>query len=137
MKIHLVTLTFDAAGQGEKTAFDYAGHYEERGDACRLRWRREEEGSATVAELSFSRGTPTAICLRETGGGETEMHFSPGEERNTLYRVPGAGEFTLTIKTEKVENSLSPAGGTLRLSYEAFLSGVRQRILLTLTATAE
>ena len=65
------------------------------------------------------------------------MHFAPGETRESLYAVPGAGEFLLSLQTERVENPLTRAGGRLYLAYEMHLGGERQRILLTLTAGAE
>ena len=134
MRIRLSTLTFDAAGQGEKSEFAYAAHYEERGGECRLSFRRAEEGVSTKTVLTFQKEAPEAVTMRERGGGEAELRFVPGTEQASVYRVPGAGEFTLTLRTARVENTLSPTGGRLRLDYETILGGARQRILLTLLA---
>jgi uncharacterized beta-barrel protein YwiB (DUF1934 family) len=57
-----------------------------------------------------------------------------GKAHESLYRIPGAGDFDLRVQTKRVENTLSKAGGRLRLSYEMFVGGQRQRIELTLTA---
>lgn len=134
MRIRLVTLAFDAAGQGEKTEYTYRGRYEECGSLCRLLWQREEEGVSTQTVLSFDARTRTAVSMQQTGGCESQMHFAPGEEQASLYRVPGAGELAMTVRTERVENELSPEGGRLRLAYEMHLGGERRRVILTLTA---
>ena len=137
MNIRLVTLTFDAAGQGEKTEYTYRGHYEERSGRCRLLWQREEEGIVTKTVLSFDAQARQTVSMQQTGGCESLMCFTPGEEQESLYRVPGAGEFALTVRTEQVENELSPTGGRLRLAYRMHLGGARQRIILTLTAAQD
>ena len=134
LHIHLTTLTFDEAGSGEKSEFSYIGHYEESSTECRLRWSREEEGVTTKTIISFDRARMTEVCMKESGGGEAAMVFSTERESESLYRVPGAGAFSLTIRTRRVENSLSATGGRLVLDYEALLGGTRQRILLTLVA---
>jgi uncharacterized beta-barrel protein YwiB (DUF1934 family) len=133
MQIRLATLTFDAAGQGEKTDYTYRGHYEERGSTCRLLWQREEEGVVTKTVLSFDTQEKETVCMRQSGGCEYEMVFAVGKEHESLYRIPGAGDFDLRVQTKRVENTLSKAGGRLRLSYEMFVGGQRQRIELTLT----
>lgn len=134
MTVHLKTLTFDGSGRGEKNEFFYRGHYEEKGSTCRLLWQREEEGVLTRTVLSFDKEDPTAVCMQQTGGCISSMHFTPGETKESLYAVPGAGEFLLTLQTERVENTLTRDGGRLHLAYEMHLGGERQRILLTLTA---
>lgn len=137
MTINLKTLTFDGSGRGEKNEFTYRGHYEERGSVCRLLWQREEEGVLTRTVLSFDKAAPAAVCMQQTGGCISSMHFAPGETKESLYAVPGAGEFLLSLQTERVENTLTREGGRLYLAYEMHLGGERQRILLTLTAGAE
>ena len=136
MKIHLATLTFDAAGQGEKTEYTYRGHYEERGSTCRLLWQREEEGVVTKTLLSFDAQARETVCMRQSGGCEYEMVFAVGKEHKSLYRIPGAGDFDMRVRTERVENTLAATGGRLRLAYEMFVGGMRQRMILTLVAEA-
>ncbi|MBQ8350804.1 MAG: DUF1934 domain-containing protein [Clostridia bacterium] len=134
MHIHLSTLTFDADGQGEKSEYTYHGHYEERGDVCRLLWQREEEGVVTKTTLSFHLQAKETVCMRQSGGCEYEMVFAVGKEHEGIYRIPGAGDFDLRVKTERLENTLSAVGGRLRLDYEMLVGGMRQRIILTLVA---
>lgn len=135
MQLHLSTLCFDANGQGEKSEYTYRGHYEERGNTCRLRWQREEGGSVTKTLLTFTKGKEQVVSLHQAGDSEAEMLFAVGEDQTGLYRVAGAGELPFSLVTERVENTLTPAGGRLHLSYVMHLGGVRQHIHLRLTAT--
>ena len=69
------------------------------------------EGTTTAFEI---RGPQ--VVLTRSGSVNSQMVFETGVQHTSLYETP-YGELTVDISTQKLENALSQAGGTLEIRY--------------------
>lgn len=74
-------------------------------------------------ELTGLEGTRTSFCvkagkviLERQGAVESRMVFAVGQEDRSLYDM-GFGALMITVRTEKIESTLSETGGELMVSY--------------------
>ena len=56
------------------------------------------------------------MVLTRSGSVNSQMVFETGVQHTSLYETP-YGELTVDISTQKLENALSQAGGTLEIRY--------------------
>ena len=69
------------------------------------------EGTTTTFEVKGPR-----VILTRRGTVNSQMVFETGVQHTSLYETP-YGELTVDISTQKLENALSQAGGTLEIRY--------------------
>ena len=62
------------------------------------------------------------ITMRRMGEVNTMMSYELGRITEFLYRMP-FGEMNIKIKTEKILNNLTEAGGKLDFSYVLLMNG--------------
>ncbi len=69
------------------------------------------EGTITSFEICLDR-----VILRRKGTVNQEMEFIEGKTHHSLYRI-AEGALMVTVRTTKLEDNMSLAGGTLRVVY--------------------
>ena len=83
-----------------------------------------ESGSVFSDILIRESGT---VTVRRSGAIDSTMHFDINEEFNTVYSLPPY-KFDMTVRTEKIKNSLSVFGGTLEIFYGMSVGGAGKRV---------
>ncbi len=69
------------------------------------------EGTVTTFEIRLDR-----VILRRSGAVNQEMEFAEGLTHHSLYRIR-EGALMVTVRTTKVDDKMTLAGGTLRVVY--------------------
>mgnify|MGYP001107276665 CR=1 FL=1 len=94
----------------EKTSLVTEGTLEREGDILLLSYEESEltgmEGTTTVFRVE-----PARITLQRSGTLESQMVFELGHEDRSLYDM-GFGALMITVLTDRLENTLTDAGGT-------------------------
>ena len=120
--------------KGEPLRFIHtASLSEERGEYA-LCYAEGEGDELSRVSLHFEEDSRHELLMRREGATEAEMYFAVGVEHKTLYTVAGAGTLPLKTRARQVENTLTPAGGHIRLAYEIEIGGAVQQNTLELTA---
>ena len=88
---------------------------EREGDILLLSYEESEltgmEGTTTVFRVE-----PARITLQRSGTLESQMVFELGHEDRSLYDM-GFGALMITVLTDRLENTLTDAGGEMDVSY--------------------
>lgn len=99
----------------EKTSLVTEGTLEREGDILLLSYEESEltgmEGTTTVFRVE-----PARITLKRSGTLESQMVFELGHEDRSLYDM-GFGALMITVLTDRLENTLTDAGGEMDVSY--------------------
>ena len=99
----------------EKTSLVTEGTLEREGDILLLSYEESEltgmEGPTTVFRVE-----PARITLQRSGTLESQMVFELGHEDRSLYDM-GFGALMITVLTDRLENTLTDAGGEMDVSY--------------------
>ena len=99
----------------EKTSLVTEGTLEREGDILLLSYEESEltgmEGTTTVFRVE-----PARITLQRSGTLESQMVFELGHEDRSLYDM-GFGALMITVLTDRLENTLTDAGGEMDVSY--------------------
>lgn len=95
-----------------------------------LKFTEEQDGAKAHTSLYIA---PTHVRLIKEGAITSEMQFSEGEIFNTLYCV-GPYSFDMTVRTKKIRNSLSEAGGELQLIYSMNVGGQEKNVRMKISA---
>ena len=93
------------------------------------------EFSYEESELTGLTGTRTVFCiddgrviLTRTGGVESRMVFSVGQEDRSLYDI-GCGALMITVTATRVYYDIVPDGGTIDLVYEISIENTEAGII--------
>lgn len=99
----------------ETTELVTEGELERRDGALILSYEESEltgmEGTVTTFRIA-----PPVITLQRTGAVESKMVFTEGVEDRSLYDM-GFGALMITVLTDRLENTLTDAGGEMDVSY--------------------
>ena len=133
VRVVIATLRFGEGG-GEKEEYTYLGRVCE-GAHFVLCYESEEGEERQKTELSFDSQTPEPMSLRQSGTVFCELRFDTKHPYKTLYRVQGAGEIDMEIRTRSLGCERTATGWRIRLDYETVVGGVRMRTVMTLTVT--
>ena len=79
----------------------------------------EPEKTSLVTEGTLERVfrvEPARITLQRSGTLESQMVFELGHEDRSLYDM-GFGALMITVLTDRLENTLTDAGGEMDVSY--------------------
>ena len=120
--------------QGEPLRFIHTACLHEEDGMYALLYHEGEGDALSRVSLLFEEDSRYELRMRREGATDVEMYFAVGIEHKTLYTVRGAGTLPLKIRAKQVENTLSPAGGHVKLAYEMEIGGARQENVLELTA---
>ncbi len=98
----------------------------------------EGEKSGMGTSRVLLRVEENCITMRRMGEYSTVMRYIPGQETQLMYKTP-YGEMQMKIKTHKIDNRLTDAGGELAWEYELFAGGdaSKNKIILRVKLTEE
>ena len=91
----------------------------------------EGEGEAKVFSQITVRGETVSIQRR--GASESSMLLEIGKKQTSVYKVPPYS-FDMTVRTKKIRNSLTEAGGELQLIYSMNVGGQEKSVRMKITA---
>ena len=117
MKDVIISITGIQQGQGAPDALELVtrGQYGVEQDKICLTYQESEltgmEGTTTVFRVE-----PARITLQRSGTLESQMVFELGHEDRSLYDM-GFGALMITVLTDRLENTLTDAGGEMDVSY--------------------
>lgn len=117
-------------GEPEINIFTTDGCMSTDGDSLLLSFTEVQEGGEAHTDLYV---TPERVRLVKTGAITSEMHFSEGEDFNTLYRV-GPYAFDMCVRTKRIRNTLSADGGELQLIYSMNVGGQEKSVRMRISA---
>ena len=120
--------------EGEPLRFIYTARLLDEGGAYTLSYEEGEGEERSRVSLSFREEERKALLMRREGATDVQMYFAVGIEHKPLYTVRGAGTLPIKIRAKQVENTLSPAGGHIKLAYEMEIGGARQENTLEMIA---
>lgn len=123
------------AGESQSVIQHVEGRLREEGEELLLTYR-EGENSGLGKTGTTLRLEPGRATLTRTGEVRAHMVFQEGEEHTSLYETP-YGKLPMTIRTQRLEEKLSRAGGSLYLIYQIQLGGAdmgETRLRLTVNA---
>ena len=96
----------------EKTSLVTEGTLEREGDILLLSYEESELTGMEAQTLHRLLG----ITLQRSGTLESQMVFELGHEDRSLYDM-GFGALMITVLTDRLENTLTDAGGEMDVSY--------------------
>lgn len=99
-----------------------------------LSYRESTEGGSVFSDILIHGSG--AVTVRRTGAIDSTLHFDESEEFNTVYSLPPY-KFDMSVKTEKIKNTLSILGGTLEIKYEMTVGGAKKRVLMQILVSEE
>ena len=99
-----------------------------------LSYRESTEGGSVFSDVLIHESG--AVTVRRTGAIDSTLHFDEREEFNTVYSLPPY-KFDMSVKTEKIKNTLSILGGTLEIKYEMTVGGAKKRVLMQILVSEE
>ena len=115
----------------EKTSLVTEGTLEREGDILLLSYEESEltgmEGTTTVFRVE-----PARITLQRSGTLESQMVFELGHEDRSLYDM-GFGALMITVLTDRLENTLTDAGGEMDVSYSVAIETKRPGISIIIS----
>ena len=117
-------------GEPEINIFTTDGTLSVTDEGYLLSFSESENGEEAHTDLYISA---ERVRLVKSGAITSEMLFSEGEIFNTLYRV-GPYSFDMTVRTKKIRNSLTEAGGELQLIYSMNVGGQEKSVRMKITA---
>ena len=117
----------------EYTSESYLGHikHTEREGVVHVAYKSESEGAVTETRAEIF---DDAVRLVRFGAIESNMLFEVGHEHTSVYKIPPFS-FDMTLSTERIQNSLSPLGGTLTLKYVMTVGGAKKDCLMKISVT--
>lgn len=110
-----------SAGESQSMTRHTEGRLSGEGEELLLTYR-EGEDSGLGKSLTTLRMEPGRVTLTRTGEVKTHMVFQEGKPHTSLYETP-YGKLPMTIRTHRLEEKLSLAGGSIYLIYEIQLGG--------------
>ncbi len=132
LKIHInSTVTNEGDKAPEITEQSAEGYMKyDRGSVTRISYKSVSDGAKTETVIE-----PIGALIRlvRSGAIESEMLFEVGRVHASVYKIPPFA-FDMTVKTSKIESSLSPFGGTLVLEYTMTVGGAKKDCLMKITA---
>ena len=99
-----------------------------------LSYRESTEGGSVFSDILIHESG--AVTVRRTGAIDSTLHFDENEEFNTVYSLPPY-KFDMSVKTEKIKNTLSILGGTLEIKYEMTVGGAKKLVLMQISVSEE
>ena len=99
-----------------------------------LSYREATESGSVFSDILVHESG--AVTVRRTGAIDSTLHFDENEEFNTVYSLPPY-KFDMTVKTEKIKNTLSALGGLIEIKYEMSVGGAKKRVLMQIEASEE
>ena len=120
--------------QGEPLRFIHTAYLHEEYGMYTLLYHEGEGDALSRVSLFFDEDSRHELTMRREGASTAEMRFAVGEESASLYTVRGAGTLPIKIRAKQVENTLTPAGGHIKLAYEMEIGGARQENTLEMIA---
>ena len=83
-----------------------------------------DEGGRTVTDITVGA---ECITVSRRGGIESDFRFAEGLAEHSVYKMPPY-EFDAEIRTVKIRNNLTRAGGSLSIFYDMTIGGVKRRV---------
>ena len=83
-----------------------------------------DEGGRTVTDITVGA---ECITVSRRGGIESDFRFAEGLAEHSVYKMPPY-EFDAEIRTVKIRNNLTRAGGSLSIFYDMTLGGAKRRV---------
>ncbi|MBE6536990.1 MAG: DUF1934 domain-containing protein [Ruminococcaceae bacterium] len=112
-------------GDTELSESAHSGAMKISGSEFSLSYREMTESGSVFSDILIREsGT---VTVRRSGAIDSTMHFDINEEFNTVYSLPPY-KFDMTVRTEKIKNSLSVFGGTLEIFYGMSVGGADKRV---------
>ena len=109
------------SGESQSATQHVEGRLSGEGEKLLLTYR-EREDSGLGQTLTTLHMEPGRVTLTRTGEVKTHMVFQEGKAHTSLYETP-YGKLPMTIRTQRLEEKLSLAGGSLYVIYEIQLGG--------------
>ena len=75
-----------------------------------------------LAEIHFDKSIPGLVTICKTGMATTTMTIEAGRRHSCMYRTPYM-DFEMRIRALRVENTITEAGGRLKLDYALEIRG--------------
>ena len=82
-----------------------------------------DEGGRTVTDITVGA---ECITVSRRGGIESDFRFAEGLAEHSVYKMPPY-EFDAEIRTVKIRNNLTRAGGSLSIFYDMTIGGAKRR----------
>ena len=83
-----------------------------------------DEGGRTVTDITVGA---ECITVSRRGGIESDFRFAEGLTEHSVYKMPPY-EFDAEIRTVKIRNNLTRAGGSLSIFYDMTIGGAKRRV---------
>ena len=83
-----------------------------------------DEGGRTVTDITVGA---ECITVSRRGGIESDFRFAEGLAEHSVYKMPPY-EFDAEIRTVKIRNNLTRAGGSLSIFYDMTIGGAKRRV---------
>lgn len=95
-----------------------------------LSFTEEQDGGSAKTDLYVY---PDSVRLLKSGAITSEMRFAEGEVFKTMYCV-GPYSFDMIVRTKRIRNSLTDAGGELQLIYTMNVGGQEKNVRMKITS---
>ena len=110
-----------SGAESEKIEFSSKGSFYKKEDVFHITYKEHSEMGMGDSRV-FLKIEKDKITMRRMGEVNTMMSYELDRITEFLYRMP-FGEMNIKIKTEKITNNLTEAGGTLDFSYILLMNG--------------
>lgn len=85
--------------------------------------------------LTICRLEPTVLTWQRHGGVEWEHVFETGDMHSSIMTVPGVGSIEVKLRTQSLQISVGPTGGSIDVAYDMTMSDVTQYIEISMRFT--
>jgi|JFBN01.2.fsa_nt_gb hypothetical protein len=120
--LRITSLQQDERGQTEKISLETPGRFGMRNQVPFLTYEETEltgmKGTRTTLFLY-----PESVALIRTGTYMQKQEYREGEETGSVCETP-MGMLELSVKTERIENTVQDGAGRLAIAYEVELKGL-------------
>lgn len=110
-----------SGGDTDRIEFISGGNFYEKDGVFHITYKEHSEMGMGDSRV-FLKVEGSRITMRRMGEFQTTMDYNPDRITDFFYRMP-YGEMNIKIKTERVENKLTDAGGCVNFSYVLLMNG--------------
>ncbi len=120
-----------AGGEEQETELICEGKFYKKDDKMYIFYQEEESGETAACTVMIIIDKNTVTVSRK-GDFSSKMNYCQGESEDILYHTP-YGDLVFGLKTLKLENNLTEAGGSLKIIYNLSIDGEVMGNNLTIT----
>lgn len=121
-------------GDTELSSVSHVGAMKVSGGEYSLSYRENTEGGSVFTDILVHESG--AITVRRSGAIDSTMHFDVNEEYKTVYSLPPY-KFDMSVRTQKIKNSLSLFGGVIEILYSMSVGGAEKQVNMKIEVSEE